>query len=239
MRKTLMAGVAAFALTAAPSVLFAQNTTATGTQTMEQPADSTAPAGSTTPAPAPDGTTTVTTTETTTAAQPGGPGTDVSQKGMPNGLTVQQKTVYATWPANRQRDYQAWPVDYQTYYWTLSPEQQEGYWALTADQRGQIYKMTPEQRKLAWQSIQQQLNGQTPTTPAGQANPPGQGVPTEGVPNPQAANQAAQPAMPADEGYQGGPYKGALTPPPADAMTKDYPVCSKTVTDSCRNRGGK
>ena len=23
------------------------------------------------------------------------------------------------------------------------------------------------------------------------------------------------------------------------AQAKDYPVCSKTVTDSCRNRGGK
>ena len=31
---------------------------------------------------------------------------------------------------------------------------------------------------------------------------------------------------------------GALTPPPADAMNKDYPVCSKTVQDNCRNRGG-
>jgi hypothetical protein len=45
--------------------------------------------------------------------------------------------------------------------------------------------------------------------------------------------------MPADESYQGGPYKGALTPPPADAMAKDYPVCGKTVTDGCRNRDGK
>ncbi|WP_288415677.1 hypothetical protein [uncultured Novosphingobium sp.] len=175
-------------------------------------------------------TTTVTTTEQV-------PVTSSTQK--PYVMTVQQKTTYATWPADRQTSYQAWPIENQTYYWTLTPEQQAGYWALTPDQQGQIYKMSPEQRAIAWQSIQQQMAGQTPTTPEGQANPPGQGMPTAGVPNPQSAEQAARPAMPADPGYQGGPYKGALTPPPADAMNKSYPVCSKTVTDGCRNRGGK
>jgi len=217
MRKFLLASAAALTVAAVPSMLSAQDSTAT-----------------TTPAPAPDGTTTVTTTSTTSPQDAKG-----STGARTPAMTVQQKTVYATWPSQRQTDYQAWPIDYQTYYWTLTPVQQEGYWALTADQRGQIYKMTPEQRSAAWTSIEQQLAGQTPTTPAGQANPPGQGVPTAGVPNPQSANQAVQPAMPADESYQGGPYKGAATPPPADAMSKDYPVCSKTVTDGCRNRGGK
>jgi len=97
--------------------------------------------------------------------------------------------------------------------------------------------MTPEQRKLAWQSVVQQLAGQTPTTPPGQANPPGKGMPTKGVPAPKTASQDVPPAMPADESYQGGPYKGALTPPPASAMNKDYPVCSKDIQDSCRNPG--
>lgn len=222
MRKTLLASAAAVALAAMPGVLLAQSTT--------------------TPVPPPNGTTTVTTTETTTAVpapQSGSASTDMAQKNKPYAMTVQQKTVYATWPSERRTGYEAWPIEYQTYYWTLTPEQQAGYWALTPDQRGQIYKMTPEQRKLAWQSVQQQLAGQTPTTPPGQANPPGPGVPTAGVPNPQSADQAAPPAMPADESYQGGPYKGALTPPPADAMSKDYPICSRTVTDGCRNRAGK
>jgi hypothetical protein len=222
MRKTLLASAAAFTLAAAPSVLLAQ--------------------GTTTPAPAPDGTTTVTTTETTTAVpapQSGAAGTDMAQRNKPYAMTVKQKTVYATWPSERRSGYEAWPVEYQTYYWTLTPEQQAGYWALTPDQRGQIYKMSPEQRQLAWQAVRQQMAGRTPTTPSGQANPPGRGIPTAGVPNPQSAAQPAPPAMPADESYQGGPYKGALTPPPADAMAKDYPVCGKTVTDGCRNRGGK
>jgi hypothetical protein len=227
MRKTLLATAAAFAITAVPSVLLAQ----------DPAVDSNPPQGEVAPVPAPDGTTTVTTTQTTATSTPqAAKGTEAGRKVM---MTTKQKTTYATWPEQRRTDFEALSSEDQTYYWTLTPVQQEGYWALTPDQRGQIYKMTPEQRATAWQSIEQQLAGQTPTTPAGQANPPGEGMPTQGVPNPQSANQAAQPAMPADESYQGGPYKGAKTPPPADAMGKDYPVCSRTVTDGCRNRGGK
>lgn len=152
-------------------------------------------------------------------------------------LTAEQQAAYDAWAADLQSDYDAWPNEYKIYYWTLTPEQQKGYWALTPDQRGRIYDMTPEQRKLAWQSVVQQLAGQTPTTPPGQANPPGKGMPTKGVPAPKTASQDVPPAMPADESYQGGPYKGALTPPPASAMNKDYPVCSKDIQDSCRNPG--
>lgn len=150
-------------------------------------------------------------------------------------MSDEQTTTYDTWPADRQTDYDSWPMSYQEYYWTLEPVQQEGYWALTPDQRGKIYDMTPEQRAIAWKSVQQQLAGMTPTTPPDQANPPGQGVPTNGVPNPQMANQAVQPAMPANQEYQGGPYKGALTPPPAQAMNKEYPPCKGDMQDSCVN----
>lgn len=40
-------------------------------------------------------------------------------------------------------------------------------------------------------------------------------------------------------GSESSSYKGALTQPPADAMNKTYPVCSKTRQDSCRNPGGR
>lgn len=153
-------------------------------------------------------------------------------------LTAEHQAMFNTWTPAQKADYESWPNDYKVYYWTLNADQQKGYWALTADQRGQIYKMTPEQRQMAWNSVIQQMKGETPATPPGQANPPGPGVPTAGVPDPKTASQAARPAMPADENYQGGPYKGALTPPPATAMDKEYPRCSKTVTDNCRNRGG-
>jgi hypothetical protein len=32
-------------------------------------------------------------------------------------------------------------------------------------------------------------------------------------------------------------YPGNLTPPPVAALDKDYPLCSRTRHDSCRNRG--
>lgn len=71
-----------------------------------------------------------------------------------------------------------------------------------------------------------------------QANPPGEGVSTTGVPDPQAAGQTVPPAQPVDPSYQGGPYKGALTAPPASAMNKTYPKCTRTLQDNCRNPGG-
>jgi hypothetical protein len=173
------------------------------------------------------------------SAQEAASATDaMAERQTPVTLTPDQQADYDSWTEEQRSDYDAWPDEYKVYYWTLAPERQKGYWALSADQRGQIYKMSPQQREMAWQSVVQQLQGQTPTTPAAQANPPGEGMPTTGVPAPKAAAQAVRPAMPADESYQGGPYKGALTPPPASAMNKDYPVCSKTVQDSCRNRGG-
>ena len=71
-----------------------------------------------------------------------------------------------------------------------------------------------------------------------QANPRGSEAPSVVVPNPQSADTPVAPALPADPAYQGGPYKGALTPPPPQAFNKVYPVCSKTVRDSCVNRNG-
>ncbi len=59
------------------------------------------------------------------------------------------------------------------------------------------------------------------------------------APDPQTADAPTAPAMPADPNYHGQPYTGALTPPPADAMNKSYPVCSTAVQDSCRNRNGQ
>lgn len=68
-----------------------------------------------------------------------------------------------------------------------------------------------------------------------QANPPGAGIPSETPPNPPTAGTPVPPAMPADPGYQAGPYKGALTPAPAEAMGKSYPLCTRQLQDSCVN----
>lgn len=77
------------------------------------------------------------------------------------------------------------------------------------------------------------------TPPVIQANPTGPGIPTATPPNPATAAEPVAPARPADPSYHAGPYKGALTPPPAAAMNKVYPVCTKKIQDSCRNPGGK
>ncbi len=68
-----------------------------------------------------------------------------------------------------------------------------------------------------------------------QANPPGTDVPTMTAPDPVTAESAVRPAMPADPTYNAGPYKGALTAPPAQAMNKVYPVCTSKLQDSCVN----
>ena len=152
-------------------------------------------------------------------------------------LTPEQQAAFDAWTPEEQAQYAALDAAQKQYFWTLPPDRQRGYWMLTPDQRMQIYSMTPEQRELAWQSISAQLAGMAPPTPPTQANPPGQGMPTDTVPEPKTAGEPVPPAMPADESYQGGPYKGALTPPPP--AEKDYPVCSRTVQDGCRNPGGK
>jgi hypothetical protein len=70
-----------------------------------------------------------------------------------------------------------------------------------------------------------------------QANPPGVGMPSDTAPNPPTADTPVPPAMPADSGYQAGPYKGALTSAPAEAMGKAYPLCTRSLQDSCVNPG--
>lgn len=72
-----------------------------------------------------------------------------------------------------------------------------------------------------------------------QANPPGHDVPSPVPPNPESANETVPPAMPSDPNYAAGPYKGALTPPPVEAMNKVYPVCTRKLRDSCRNPGSR
>ena len=159
-------------------------------------------------------------------------------------LSSAQRMDYETWAAAQRTSYDAWPADYQSYYWTLSLNQMHGWWKLTDVQRTQIMAMTPDQRVNSWVSIEAQLAGQAaaaaPVPAVIQANPVGSSeMPSATPPNPDSASMPVPPAMPADATYQAGPYKGALTPPPPEAMNKVYPVCTRILQDSCRNRGGK
>lgn len=158
---------------------------------------------------------------------------------QPAGLTPGEIAAYNAWSADQRASFDTWPVDYRTYYWSLTPPRQSGWWRLTDEQRAQIYALAEADRAAAWTRVEEQLAAR-PTGPIviqTQANPPGPGVPTATAPNPTNAGDPVPPAQPADPSYRAGPYKGALTPPPAEAANKAYPICSRTVTDSCQNRG--
>ena len=165
-----------------------------------------------------------------TAAMPAMPGMAA--------MSADQTTSYNGWEAAQRTAYDAWPVDYQTYYWTLSPTQMRGWWILNDTQRKQIFEMAPAQRASMWTSIEGQMIAGSTGTPV-QANPVGSDAAPTMAPDPATADTAVAPTMPADASYQAGPYKGAMSAPPAEAMNKVYPLCTKTLRDSCRNRGGK
>ena len=161
---------------------------------------------------------------------------------------AEQQGMIAAWPAERQTIYRAWDPAWQEYFWSLTPSQQTGWWALTDEQRAQVLAMTPPQRAQAWTSIEAQLAGQPPrATPATPAQPnAGMGEPatpaTPATPSPRAGGMKGMGGgMGAMEGHMGSGQMGraAVPPPPASAMNKTYPVCTKMLQDNCRNRGGK
>lgn len=128
--------------------------------------------------------------------------------------SADQETTFRGWPMDRQTSYNAWPNNYQSYYWTLTPSQQEGWWALTDAQRASVYAMTPEQRATAWTSIERQI-----------ASAPSANASTTA----RAATTAAMTASTAGAGSVSTAVRA--TNPSAD----NYPLCSATVTDRCRN----
>lgn len=123
-------------------------------------------------------------------------------------MSTEQTTILESWPAERRAAFGALPAEQQYYFWTLSPTQMEAWWVLTETQRGQIMAMAPDQRVAVWTSIEAQI-----------------------------AQASSASAAPADPSNQATPYKGALTSPPAEAMSKTYPVCTSRLQDSCQNPG--
>lgn len=143
-------------------------------------------------------------------------------------MTAEQKASYDTWPADQRTSYDSWPADQQTYYWSLTANQQTGWWALTDTQRQQLLAMDPPTRVAAWASIEKQLAASTGSS---------MGNPYSAAPsNQQTADATAPSTMPGDSSSTS--YRGALNAPPAEAMNKTYPPCTKDLQDNCRNRGG-
>jgi hypothetical protein len=155
-------------------------------------------------------------------------------------MSSEQRSAYEAWPADRKAEYDQWNAEYQAYFWSLSPGQQAGWFALTDEQRKQVYEMPPASRAAAWTSIEQQLAGTTdsaappsaatgmPPAPATGATSPMDGA-AAGMPD-QAAPMSGADAM--------GAADPAASAPPAEAMNKEYPKCTREIQDSCRNPGG-
>jgi hypothetical protein len=159
------------------------------------------------------------------AAQQASTTTETAVSG-PYVLTTEQQATYDAWPPDRQTVYTAWVPVYQEYYWTLTPAQADAYWLLTDEQRAKIHGMTPDQRTIAWQSIERQLAGAQTANEANAAVRPVTETTVATRVTPDGQEQAVVTTS-----------TGNAVPPPAQALNKSYPLCSKTVQDSCQNRG--
>ena len=133
-------------------------------------------------------------------------------------MTPQQMTIYNGLTADQKVQFDGWDL------------QQKGlYFALSAEQRSQLWALPMAQRQQAWMQIRKAAG--LPATPA--MNNSGGAM---------AQDNMATGAMAKDSmatGTQKMANSGARTAPPAAAMNKDYPKCSRTVTDNCMNPGGK
>ncbi len=168
------------------------------------------------------------------------PAADAAPAG-PFSMTTEQKGQYDGWPADLKAKYDAWPSAQQEYFWSLNADQQKGWWAMNDTQRGQVYAMTPDQRAQIWPSIVAQVQGRASASASASATGSTPPAPTADPSSAMASNSAAAPApmQGSDSGMSGtamannGQYASNT-----DATPKKYPVCSRTVTDSCRNRNG-
>lgn len=157
-------------------------------------------------------------------------------------MTPEQRAMFDAWPSDRQMYYNSLDAAHQAWFWSLTPRQMEGYWVLTADQRERVFAMTPAARANAWASIEAQLaaganDSATSAARTGGPVPRGADVVNAQVrpaPSTTTVIADADPATP-DTVVTSNP--GNLAPPPAQAMNKTYPVCTRTLQDSCQNPG--
>jgi hypothetical protein len=161
-------------------------------------------------------------------------------------LDAEQRTVYRAWPAETRDAYGRLNSEHRTYFWTLTPTQREAYWLLTPEQRTQMMGMTPEARANAWTSIQAQVaaganNSQTSVT-ARTGGDVSASARTANQANAQATPRPSSTTV-VDDGNAATPATvvrnnpGNLTPPPASALNKTYPVCTRRMQDNCQNPG--
>lgn len=182
-------------------------------------------------------------------------------------MSAEQQRDFDSWPPDRRSQYEAWPENTRTYYWTLDADQQRGWWLLNDDQRMRIMAMTPEQQAQTWASINQQLQGTAPPPAAPPPANPGM-TPPDGAMPPPAQSRSQAPMTGSTPGAMGDTTSPATAPATAAARSTavrnmagnpgsvrwtdntvmqqvppppqgEYPVCTATRRDSCRNPGGQ
>src|SRR5687767_14977260 len=151
--------------------------------------------------------------------------------------------MFDAWLPERQTYYLSLDADHQTYFWSLTPRQMEGYWVLTPEQRTRVFAMTPAARASAWTSIEAQLaagaNSSATSVAARTAGPVPQtanAANAQVTPAPSTTTVIAD-ADPATPDAIVTDIPGNLTPPPAQALNKTYPVCTRALQDNCQNPG--
>jgi hypothetical protein len=161
-------------------------------------------------------------------------------------LTDEQQAAYDAWAAEERAAYDLWPAGQRSYYWTLTADQQKAYRYLTEDQRAQIDAMTPPQRQAAWTSIARQMaagaNNSDTSVAARTGGPAPAPAQTARAANARAAVPPSSTTVIDDSNPQtpavvARNIPGNLTPPPASAMNKTYPVCRGNMQDGCQNPG--
>lgn len=185
------------------------------------------------------------------SAQTASADTTVQAGGRTYVLTADQKAVFDGWTADQRAAYNTWPYDGQTYYWTLTPEGTTQWWALNDSQRTSLLGW-PLDRRSAYFTWPEGARSYFWTLPADDQAAfwtltPEQQLSIYTLPADQQAAMWASLRQPAVSAEVAGPATaGQVTivdnrvpPPPASAMNKSYPICTKTLQDSCRNPGGK
>lgn len=134
-----------------------------------------------------------------------------------NGMTMKDKTTYDSFDRTQQRL----------------------FFALDAQQRMQLLQLDPTARMAAWTQIYTAAN-----VKPGELNAAGSAM-AAGAATSTARNQMKTGASGMAAGMASGKgmasnkmaTSGALGAPPASASDKNYPTCSRTVTDNCTNPG--
>lgn len=189
---------------------------------------------------------------------PASPAMTSTQKASYEAWPADKKASYDKWPAEYQAYFWSLSASQQTGWFALSDAQRKQVYDMPPASRAAAWVSIEQQLAGATPPSASAAPLSATTTPMPdaaavpppsdsdaaaapeqvQANPVGSSQATDPAPDPATAGSPVAPSMPADPSYNAGAYKGALSAPPADAMNKTYPVCSRTVQDSCRNRGG-